>query len=312
LGIRDRIRSALLRFADRVDPPLRIDPAWEVVALPLPGGSSPVIDRITYAGPDLWVLGTISVRGQGERRFACVDRGRGYELVADMPSGIGIDVWPISRTDLWFAGYGGSAAHYDGSRWSRFVWPKYYFDFLHVYARDASDVWLKTAGELVHFDGANFSVVAAPELLRDTWSVVWGAEEDVYILLNNEKESGFAKRDREGRWSRTMLGFGGATLIGGVANDMWIMSSAEGGWHFDGTTWSRHATGKGRFWAMHAEATCAYIAGDDGAVGRWDGARWTVSSMGSDRLMSICRQRDGRLVVGGTQLYREREPYSPK
>lgn len=313
LGIRDCIRGALLRFADRVDPPMRVDPSWEIVNLPLPEGASRLyLDRIAHAGPDVWVLGTSMIRGQGERRLAFVDRGAGFELVSDMPNGIGLDVWPLGRTDLWFSGFGGSVAHYDGTRWSRFVWPKFYYDFLHVHARSATSVWLKTAKQLVHFDGTNFRLEGAPEILTDTWSVVWGDDEDVYILLNEKTQSGFARRDRDGNWSRTMLGFGGATMIGGVKNDLWIMSSGEGGWHFDGATWTRHATAKGSFWSLHAEAGRAFIAGDRGSIGRWDGERWTVSSMGDDQLTSITRLRDGRLLAGGSKLYREREPYSPK
>lgn len=292
---------------------MKIDPAWEVIDLSLPEGFSRLyLDRLVHAGPDLWLLGTATVRGQGEQRFACVDHGSGFEFVADMPTGIGLDVWPVSRTDLWFSGFGGSVAHYDGSRWTRFVWPEFYYDFLHVYARSTTSVWLKTAQRLARFDGKEFSLEAAPEILNDTWSVVWGDDDDLYLLLNTKTESGFARRDRDGRWSRTMLGFGGATLIGGRKNDLWIMSSAEGGWHFDGTTWTRHPTGKGPFWSLHTEPGRAFIAGDHGAIGRWDGERWSMSSMGDDRLTSICRQRDGRLVVGGSRLYREREPYSPK
>ncbi len=263
-------------------------------------------------GGAIWLLGSVTVRGEGQVRFCCVDRGHGFEAI-ELPPAIGLGAWALSSTDIWFCGYGGSVAHFDGTTWSKHVWPKFYFDFQTVYATSGSNVWLKTAQKLAHFDGKEFRLETAPELLEDTWSVVWGVEDDVYVLLNRPGESGFAKRDRDETWTKTMLGFGGATLIGGAKNDLWIMSSSEGGWHFDGASWTRHATAKGRFWSLHARNGDALIAGDDGALGRWDGAKWSVSSFTSDRLTSVCRYRDGRIVAGGSQLYRERAPsHSPK
>lgn len=305
------LREALLRVAERLSPQgLALDPAWEVVPLPIPPGTKrPYIDRICGTPGDVWVLGTVS-SPVGELRFACRDQGSGYELVPDMPRGIGVDVWPIGRTDAWFAGYSGAIAHHDGTRWTRHVFAGFYYDFRDIVARHASDVWLAAGERIVHFDGKEFRVDQPPVLLGASAKAMWGTDTELLIPIYAGGVSSVARLGPDGTWSREPLGPGGAMWIhGSAANDVWVIGFRDDGWHFDGATWTRHTTGPGRFYAVHAAAPDrAYAVGDGGALARWDGTRWTTRSITSDRLVSIYEPRDGRLLAGGSQLYRQREP----
>jgi len=316
--IRNSIRNALLRVADRLSPrDVPLDSAWEVVALPLPPDTSkPYIDVIrgTPTG-DVWVLGTAYSRSIGELRFACRSQGDGFELVANTPAGIGVSVSPIGHTDAWFAGRNGTIAHYDGTQWTRHVFERFYFDFVDILARDGSDIWLAAAGSrVVHFDGRRFRVDEPDVLAGSSTHVLWGTGTELLVPVNAEAQpTSVARLGASGTWSHEPLGAGGATLIhGSGASDIWILSRREGGWHFDGEAWTRHATGPGPFWSLHVAAPDhAYAAGDAGALARWDGTRWSTSSITTDRLVSVYRQRDGRLLAGGSQLYRERTPPRP-
>lgn len=314
MGLRDAIRLTLLGVANRLSPrQTPLDRAWEPVPLPLPADTSnPYIDRIVGTPSDgIWVLGTVSSRTAGQVRFACLDQGAGFALVPDMPAGIGIDVWPLGRTDAWFAGHNGAIAHYDGSRWTRHVFDGFYYDFRDIVARDGSDVWLAASGQgLVHFDGKRFLVHRPPVLGDASAKAMWGIGHELLVPVYAAGASSVARRSADGTWTSEALGAGGAMWIhGSAANDVWVIEFRDGAWHFDGSAWTRHATGPGRYYAVHVAAPDrAYMVGDAGALARWDGTRWSATSITGDRLVSVYAQRDGRVLVGGTQLYRERLP----
>lgn len=311
MGLRDAIRRTLLGVANRLSPAeTPLDPAWEIVPIPLPADTSnPYIDRIAGTNGDIWVLGTVSSRTTGQVRFACLDQGAGFALVPGMPAGIGIDVWPLSRSDAWFAGYSGAIAHYDGSRWTRHVFDGFYYDFRDIVARDSSDIWLAASGQgLVHFDGKRFHVHRPPALSNASTKAMWGIGHELLIPVYADGTSSVARLRPDGSWASEALGRGGAMWIHGSAtNDIWVIEFRDGAWHFDGTAWTRHPTGPGRYYAVHAAAPDrAYMVGDAGSLARWNGTRWSTSSITKERLVSVYAQRDGRLLVGGTRLYRER------
>jgi hypothetical protein len=144
-SFRDRIRSALLGVADRLSPrgtPLAA--GLEAVPLPLPPDAFRSYIDVIRGSPtgEVWVLGTAYSRSVGELHFACRSWGDSFDLVTDMPPGSGVSGSPIGPGDTWFAGRNGATEHYNGTRWTRHVFVGYYFDFVDVFARAGSDVWL--------------------------------------------------------------------------------------------------------------------------------------------------------------------------
>ena len=303
MGFRDRIRGALLHFAERVSPSAAIDPAWEIV--PLPGDPS-YIDRIVEApNGDVWVIGLRS-----STRLAWVDRGHGFESVPGIENGT-IDLWPLSGTDIWFCGTNGHLAHYDGA-WSPYVFEGFYYDFRDVVARSGADIWVAATRGVVHFDGTKFQPDNPPALLGGSIHSLWASDRDllVPVYVVEDKSSHVARRASDGSWTREALGAGAVEWIhGSSANDIWATGMRDDAWHFDGKTWTHHSIGATRVYGVHVSAPDrAYLVGDAGTIVRWDGATWSPRSIGKDRLVSVLRPRDGRLLVGGSQLYRQRDP----
>jgi hypothetical protein len=167
---------------------------------------------------------------------------------------------------------------------------------------------------VVQFGGSRFRIEEPPVLAGSSTHVLWGTGTELLVPINAEAcPTSVARRRQDGTWSREPLGTGGATLIhSSGADDVWVLSRRGAGWHFDGAVWTRHVTGPGPFWSLHVTApdrACA--AGDAGVIARWDGTRWSTSSITTDRLVSMYRQPDGRLLAGGSRLYRERTPTRP-
>lgn len=286
--------------------------AWEEVALPWPDGAArPYLD-VLRGSPDgdVWLLATASLPGRGEQRFAFHDLGGGFARVDGAPGRL-LSVSPLGRTDAWFARAGGALAHHDGAAWTSRVFEGCYHDFLDLHARDGRDIWIAATGaRAIHFDGAGFRVDAAPVFLGSSTHELWGAGEDLIVPVNAPGQPTRVARRRGGAWVAEELGAGGATLVHGSGpDDVWVLSRRHGGWHHDGRGWTRHPMSEGPFWALHVAAPDrAYAVGDRGALATWDGARWQTTTVGRDRLVSVWRQRDGRLLIGGTRLYRSRAP----
>lgn len=279
-----------------------MDPAWEVVPL---AGEPTYVDRMTEAtNGDVWVIGRHS-----SRRLAWVDRGSGFELVPGIPDGV-MDLCALSTNDVWFCGANGHLFHFDGNTWSRRVFEKFYYDFSDIIARDGSDIWV-TAQGVVHYDGSTFRTHNPPEIFGGSVHAIHATSDSVLVpvYVVADKKSHVA-RLRNGTWTREALGPGAVEWIHGSAdNNVWASGMRDDAWHYDGKTWKHVPIGTARVYALHVSAPDrAYLVGDNGTLARWDGARWTPSTIGSDRLVSVHRMRDGRLLVGGSQLYRRRDP----
>lgn len=268
-------------------------------------GEPTYIDRMSEAPTgDVWVIGR-----HDSQRLAWVDRGTGFERVEGIPDGV-MDVCALGTNDVWFCGTNGHLFHYDGTNWSRRVFEKFYYDFSDIVARDGSDIWVATRG-VVHFDGTSFHNDNPPELFGGSVHALHSTSDSILVpmYIVGEKQSHVA-RHKNGTWSREHLGPGAVEWIHGSGDDnVWASAMRDDAWHYDGKTWTHVPTVKTRVYALHVSAPDrAYLVGDDGALVRWDGGRWTPTSIGSDRLVSVHRGRDGRLLAGGTRLYRRREP----
>jgi hypothetical protein len=265
--------------------------------------SSPVED-------DVWILTNASLHRVQERLLFHYDGSRWTDVTAQLPGKARDSIYPISKDDVWAVGKQGTAAHFDGKRWTPHRISNFDWDLVDVFARPG-DVWAAAAGpRAVHYDGKKWSVLTPKELAGSSMHVVWGTASQVLIPVNSAAPPARMARFDGSKWSAEPVGPGGVTLVHGSApNDIWALSRRGQGYHFDGTSWIRVPThDSAPLWSLSvAGPRSAYAAGDDGVILRWDGRGWQRSPTGTlERLVSVYAPANGKALAGGAKLYRQK------
>jgi hypothetical protein len=285
---------------------------WVVETLPLPVGADNLwinVIRGTSAD-DIWLITNASINHVQERLVFHFDGNQWTNVTAKIPARARDSIYPINKNNVWAVGRQGAIAHFDGQSWTAHDIPNYYYDLIDVFARP-KDVWIAAAGpSVIHYDGKKWTELNPPELADTSVHVLWGTDEQVLIPVNPKTPPARMARFDGNLWMAEPIGPGGVTLIHGSSqSDIWALSRRNQGYHYDGTSWIRVSTlERVPMWSLSvAGPDRAYAVGDDGIILKWDGKSWQKSTTGSrERLVSVYAPTNGKALVGGSKLYRQK------
>ncbi|SRR6266540_1248321 len=122
-----------------------------------------------------------------------------------------VAIWGSASNDVWAVGYSGTIVHWNGSSWSRVSVPTT-ASLSSVWGSAAADVWAVVSGStgpFLHWNGTAWYVVTASELPLGYVKAIWGA----------------------------------------AANDIWAVCTNGTIAHWDGSAWSRTASGTSAYLA---------------------------------------------------------------
>lgn len=185
----------------------------------------------------------------------------------------------VAPNDMWTAGGGGLAFHYDGTAWSQFTIPggcTHGMDFL-----SANDIWVTPAeGQpyMRRYTGGmvnEWESYTAPSNTGMNGVGVVSAD-DVWAVGN----SGMALRFNGTDWQVVDTGVSASLkqvdMI--TADDGWIVGTLGTILHWDGSAWTPHTTGAtGDLNSVYAVATDdVWVVGAAGTILHWDGVAWAA------------------------------------
>jgi hypothetical protein len=277
-------------------------------ALPFePGTSRICIDALKGTGPnDIWALAA-GVRDRLPQRFMFHFDGSHWTRI---PTDTASAIHPVAPDDVWVVGSQGRLNHFDGREWKSYRAPGYE-DFLDVWAAPDGAVWIAIAGtSVVRFQNGTFEKVTDPALQAEHNSIqrLTGAGGEIIVPVNALGKPSSIARLRGGTWTREEVGTGGVVWLAASApSDVWAVSFRHQGFHFDGTSWTRHETSPLETRAVHVSPEGTWLAGEKGLIMRWDGTAWRHSPSGTtEGLWSIYAPPGGTPIAGGERLYRLR------
>jgi len=162
-----------------------------------------------------------------------------------MRSGTTVDligVWGTSHSDVFVVGASGTILHFDGGTWSPMnAGTDGDLYLVGVWGADGADVFAVGDGEILHYDGAAWTISAKSPLYSGL-SGVWGVSgTDVFAvgigkILHYDGSS----------WSNAPGGekLEGAAVWGASGSDVFAAGNSTNGaavWHYDGSSWGASA-----------------------------------------------------------------------
>jgi hypothetical protein len=158
-------------------------------------------------------------------------------------------IWGSASDDVWVVGTGAYVAHYDGDRWSRsFIPTASPTELDSVWGTGRADVWIGGFG-MFHFDGQTWSERDAD--LQYPVSSVWTAPGDLWAVSR-----GLPRQSQD-------------------AGNSWYPAAPK----LDPSSPPPSYTWRA-LWSGRDEAP--FIAGEDGALGRWTDAGWVLESLAGE------------------------------
>ncbi|MFO0633583.1 MAG: hypothetical protein U0168_12095 [Nannocystaceae bacterium] len=172
-------------------------------------------------------------------------------------------VWGTATDDLWVGGDQSTAAHFDGTTWTRTIAGS--TDNVALWGSATDDVWIGGVFDVAHFDGTTWTTVDG---LDHGAAAIWASATDDVWVADGDELSHF---DGSG-WTATELdGVGGISAMWGFASDdLWGVGDFATIAHYDGQRWDVldrqhagspylrqlldvHGSGPGDLWAVGAE-----------------------------------------------------------
>ncbi len=197
----------------------------------------------------------------------------------------------IAPNNMWSAGGGGLAFHFDGTTWSQFTIPGGCTHGMDAFS--ANDIWVTPAegqpymrqytGGTVN-EWVSHTVPTNPGLN----GVSMASEDDGWTVGN----SGAAFRFNGTDWQEFDTGVSAALKQVDMLtpDDGWIVGGMGTILHWDGTAWTPHTTGAtGDLNGVYAVATDdVWVVGAAGTILHWDGVAWAaVPSPVTTTLLSV-------------------------
>ena len=167
------------------------------------------------AADDVWVVSNTVRRFDGQT-WTPVDLGAGNGA---------IDVYPLSRDDVWMTG-GGNAHHWTRStaRWTSYP---IIINENRIWAAGPNDVWIAGGYGVKRFDGTTWTMTVRPQPANNMG--IWGSSADDFWVVGGQgqilHQAGgvWSSRPTEQRATQHSL----EDVWGSSANDVWIVG--EGG-----------------------------------------------------------------------------------
>lgn len=206
----------------------------------------------------------------------------GFCWLSPLPSGTWWnDIAAAGTDDIWIGGFGRTALHFDGRRWTQVATPL--GDVLGIWAAAEDDVWLvgdapQGSVGIAHWDGSSVTLAKADGCcgIEDVWG---SAANDVYAVSVN------GIRHWDGAiWSELPQDDpaepSGAVVAGASASDVWIAGSHT--WRGTGSSWSQVGALDSLYtWGLAAIAPGDLWVGSSSRgfweIDRLDGDDWTPS-----------------------------------
>lgn len=245
---------------------------------------------------------------------ACGEDNGGWATVDGAPAVLSAShVWAFSPTDVWILDGTATIHRYDGAAWSMLSTPST-MGLGCIYALSATDVWMCAGNDVMHYDGATFTMtnVSSPTGLdsltsiwasspADVWAVgddgiiahydgiawtgdqagspfktsIWGSgPNDIYALSTFD-----LLHYTNDTWTEVDLdaGAGGGGQVWGTgASDIWLMTGSDRVSHFNGSTWETiELEIVGDLEAVWGPAPDdLWAAGGAGSIAHYDGSEW--------------------------------------
>ncbi len=235
---------------------------------PVEPNKEPLIEIDGAGDADIWALSNDDVYHYDGARW---DKASGHAMRKLSVAGPG---------DVWFGGYMGTVAHYDGKQFETsvidFAKTKYW-DVVTI-AAWPGDVWVAFSqpGYFERKGQGDWAYIDPPELAGWKVHTLWGKTKgDVWAGIERPGAAKVAHL-QNGKWTifdrPQGFGFGGS-----ATNDVWF--SGRTMVHWDGATLTdvpmpEH---EGRIYGLAARSSSDALAvGKDGLTWGWDGTKWNV------------------------------------
>jgi hypothetical protein len=255
-----------------------------------------------YATPTVQSITSLSVVASDDVWAAAADyvlhwNGQTWSTVGATHLPLTPSVWGESATSAWAIDLG-SFTHYVGTTSTSITLPSG-VQPTGIWGTSATDIWLadgggtNSAGQIWHYDGANFTQSYGPTTgtpMTSLWGSsstdVWAAGWDQSALVAS------IAHYTNGAWHNVEIPSGAiepftttsfAPVAGSGPNDVWFGGSL----HYDGTALVLAPTSPGTLDAVWPEGGGAAIGGGvSGQIDLYNGTSWTTSSVGSTASLS--------------------------
>jgi hypothetical protein len=196
--------------------------AWTSTDL---GLGATMLDIWGFAPDDIWAVGGAMLARYDGSDWEVIDLTREAAGI----SGVGT-IWGTSPSDVWVGGEQSTAAHFDGTSWTRYIAAG--TENVALWGSASDDVYVGGLFGVAHWNGAQWEPVE--DDIRGA-SAVWGFSADDVWVADNHELFHF-----DGRiWDRTELdGIGDVEAMWGArGDDIWGVGSFGSIAHFDGRAW---------------------------------------------------------------------------
>ncbi len=189
------------------------------------GPAATMVDIWGFGPTDIWAVG-----GNTVAHFTGAD----WELIDLSAAMAGISsvstIWGTSANDLWVGGDQSTAAHFDGTTWTRHIIAG--TDNVALWGSGSDDVYVGSIFDAAHWNGSEWREL---DSVQSGATAIWGFGPDDVWLAN---DSDLAHFDGS-TWEPSELdGIGGAEKLWGAApDDIWGVGSFGVVVHYDGQRW---------------------------------------------------------------------------
>lgn len=218
-------------------------------------------------GPnDLWMVGGQTLARYDGATWTITDFRQDNPGIEGLTS-----IWGSAPDDVWVVGSQSTAAHWDGSTWTRHLAAG--SENTAVWGSGPNDVYTVSVFDVARWDGSAWTNLD-PDLFFGA-AGVWGSGPDDVWLADQEELSHWDGAE----WTTTEIdSFGGANTLWGIApDDIWGVGDFGSIVHYDGSEWREVAAQRlgspylRRFHRVHGSSSTdvwavGSQAGEDGVV----------------------------------------------
>ena len=263
------------------------------------------VQVVTYPLRHVW--------GIGKDVFAVGDQGQILHFdgsqwtLSNEPVSNLYHVWGTRNNDVYAVGWYGAILHFDGDTWKPAVTGRDTEDFLGVWGRSSTDVYVAGSksgggegeGIILHFDGVNWT-----EVYRDPNDVFLGSPFSLPGLPVFVAGSGLMLQSTPTGWDmayRTTEETLQSVWVS-PTNEIFVSGSFSEIFHFDGSKWERMRTGtypKHLSQIRGTDSGIVYAVGQNGTILRYDGNGWETMTAPTTGWVTDIWETGGDLLISG-------------
>ena len=182
------------------------------------------------------------------------------------------DVWAFSDADVWLLDGTSTVQRYDGTSFVPFETPST-SGLGCIFALSASEVYLCAGSDVLHYDGASFTVMDASAVGMSGLSGLWASSASDIFVIGEDAVVGHFDGST---WSRTIAGSPfNSSIWGSGPSDVYVLGTFELA-HYDGTGWTAIdldcGAGDGQVWGTSADNV--WVMTESYEVSHYNGTDW--------------------------------------